>query len=55
MRKFAIQALAATVLIAAAASPASAGGWSGDDSSILRAHLAQGKTLSKIWALVNDR
>ena len=55
MRKFAIQALAASVVLIGAASTATAGGWSGDDSSILRSHLAQGKTLSKIWLLINNR
>lgn len=46
--------LAATFSLIVPAS-AHAGGWSGGDSSILRAHLRQGYTLTRIWARINNR
>lgn len=48
-------AVVALCISAAITLPASAGGWSGGDSSPLRIGAAQGHTLGKIWSRINDR
>lgn len=55
MRSLIVAAWMTGLAIGVPASSASAGGWSGDDSSILRAHLMQGRTLTRIWSHINDR
>jgi hypothetical protein len=37
------------------ASMAEAGGWTGGDSSSLRANLKQGQTLKKVYTYLDDR
>jgi hypothetical protein len=55
MRNFLAKTTLVLFMVTISNASAHAGGWSGDDSSILRAHLNQGKTLTKIWSLINDR
>jgi hypothetical protein len=55
MRKILSQAALAALIAVGSNASASAAGWSGGDSSILRASLSQGLTLTKVWSRVNDR
>jgi hypothetical protein len=58
MRKVLAQAAFAatfTLFAVGGSSFASAAGWSGGDSSPIRASFSQGLTLTKVWTRINDR
>jgi hypothetical protein len=55
MRKLLVQSGLAALIAIGSGTTASAAGWSGGDSSVLRASFNQGMTLTKVWSRINDR